>query len=73
MMAKLQTRKPGPARVDVERDATEVICIEGFRPVMRREVSRGERFPRAHELVASYPAYFALILPLTELENEGVR
>jgi hypothetical protein len=56
-------------RARVERDAVEAICLEGFRPPMRRAVERGERFPRDHELVRSYSAFFGLLLPLTELEE----
>jgi hypothetical protein len=64
-------RKQRPARVDVERDAVEAIALEGFTPTMRRTIEKGERFPREHELVATYPAYFALLLPLTELNKGG--
>jgi hypothetical protein len=63
-------RKAEPARVDIVREASEVIALEGFRPAMRRAVERGERFPRDAELVRSFPAYFGLLLPLSEL-NEG--
>jgi hypothetical protein len=62
-MPKLRPRRP--KAVDVERDAVEAICIEGFRPAMRRAVERGERLPRDHDLVKTFPAYFGLLLPLT--------
>jgi hypothetical protein len=65
---KLQ-RKAEPARVDVERDAVEAICLEAFRPPMRRAVDKGERLARDHELVRSYREFWGLLLPLTELED----
>jgi hypothetical protein len=67
MMPKLRASKA----VDVVREATEVIALEGFRPQMSREIQRGERFPRDHDLVAKFPAYFGLLLPLTELNKGG--
>jgi len=62
-MPKLRARRP--KAVDVERDAVEAICIEGFRPAMRRAVEKGERFPRDAELVSAFPQFFGLLLPLT--------
>jgi hypothetical protein len=67
-MAKLRRRRPDPA-ADVERDAVEAICLEGFRPPMRRAVEKGERLAREHDLVRSYPSYFGLLIPLSELEE----
>lgn len=62
-------RKTEPARVDIVREATEVIALESFTPWMSREIRRGERFPRDHDLAKRFPAHFALLLPLTELEE----
>jgi 5-methylcytosine-specific restriction endonuclease McrA len=59
----LRTR---PKPVDVVREATEVIVLESFRPWMGRMIERGERFPRDHDLAKTFPAYFGLLLPLSE-------
>jgi hypothetical protein len=58
-----------PGAVDVQRDATELIALESFRPLMRREIRKGERFPRDHDLAKAWPQYFALLLPLAELDK----
>jgi hypothetical protein len=63
-MPRLQTK-----RVAVERDATEAICLEAFRPFMRGPVERGQRFPRDAELVRSFPQFFGLLLPLSALKD----
>jgi hypothetical protein len=67
-MKRLQ-RKAEPARVDVEHEATEAICLVAFRAPMRRAVDKGERLARDHDLVRSFPQFFGLLLPLTELEE----
>jgi hypothetical protein len=54
---------------DVQRDAVEVIVLEGFRPLISRAVEKGERFPRDHDLAKTYPEFFGLLLPLTEIER----
>jgi hypothetical protein len=64
-------KRPAQHKVNVERDAVEAIALEGFRPAMRRPVERGERFSRDHELVKSFPRYFGLLLPLSELDKGG--
>jgi hypothetical protein len=64
------SRKTRPKPVDVARDATEAVALERFTPVMHRTVERGERFPRDHELVRTWPQYFGLLLPLSELEAQ---
>ena len=61
-------KRPAP-KVDVERDATEAICLQGFRPQMRREIHRGERFPRDAAVVKAWPEYFGLLLPMSELDE----
>jgi hypothetical protein len=63
----LRARRPDA--VDLEHDSVEAIALQGFRPPMRRAVERGERFPRDHALVRSFPAYFGLLLPMSELEE----
>jgi hypothetical protein len=68
-MPKLRIRKGEPARVDIVRDASEVIVLESFRPWMSRMVERGERLPRDHELPRTYPEFFGLLVPLSELEE----
>jgi hypothetical protein len=64
MMPKLRTRK-----ADVAREANEVIALESFRPQMSRMIDKGERFPRDHDLAKTFPAYFGLLLPLSELQE----
>jgi len=59
-------RRDKPESVDVVRDATEVIVLEGFRPRGSRMIERGERFPRDLDLAKTYPEYFGLLLPLKE-------
>jgi hypothetical protein len=60
----------GTQGADVQRDATEAICLEGFRPLMRPAVERGQRFPREAEMVRMFPAYFGLLLPLSAIEEQ---
>jgi hypothetical protein len=69
MTTKPRRRRDRPETVDVARDAREAICLEAFQPFMRRAVEKGERLPRDHDLVRSFPAYFGLLLPLSELEE----
>jgi hypothetical protein len=59
-------RREKRENVDVARDATELIVLEGFRPRGSRMIERGERFPRDLDLAKSYPEYFGLLLPLKE-------
>jgi hypothetical protein len=58
--------RPQPKPVDVVRDATELIVLEGFQPRGSRRFERGERFPRDVDLAKTYPEYFGLLLPLKE-------
>jgi hypothetical protein len=58
-----------PARVDIVRDASEVIALEGFTPQMSRQIQRGERFPRHHDLAKRFPQFFGLLLPMSELRE----
>jgi hypothetical protein len=67
----VRTKRKEPARVDVERDAVEAICLEGFQPLMRREVKRGERLARDAELVRAFPQFFGLLLPLSEIQEQS--
>jgi hypothetical protein len=69
--SRVLRRKSEPSRVDVERDATEAICLEGFQPVMRRAVEKGERFARDAELVRAFPQFFGLLLPLSEIQEQS--
>jgi hypothetical protein len=61
-------RREKRENVDVVRDATELIVLEGFRPRGSRMIERGERFPRDLELATTFPQYFGLLLPLKEVE-----
>jgi hypothetical protein len=65
-------RKQRPAHVDIARHAIEAIALEGFQPVMRRAVERGERFPRDAEMVRAFPEHFALIIPMSALQEVEV-
>jgi hypothetical protein len=62
-------RKQRPAHVDIARAATEVIALEGFTPQMSRQIQRGERFPRNHDLAKRFPQFFGLLLPMSELRE----
>jgi hypothetical protein len=64
-------RRRAATAVDIRRDATEVIALESFRPLMSREIRKGERFARDNDLAKTYPAYFGLLLPLSAIEDEG--
>jgi hypothetical protein len=64
-------RATNPEPVDLVRDATELIALESFRPVMSRRIDKGERFPRDHDLAKAWPEYFGLLLPLSELNTGG--
>jgi hypothetical protein len=63
MRAKTSRREA----VDVARDATFAICIEGFQPLMRRAVEKGERLPRDHDLVRSFPEFWVLAIPMVDV------
>jgi hypothetical protein len=66
-------RREKTESVDVERDATELIVLESFRPMGSRMIERGERFPRDFDLAKRHPEFFALMLPLSKLDIEEVR
>jgi hypothetical protein len=62
-------RREKRENVDVARDATELIVLEGFRPRGSRMIERGERFSRDLDLAKTYPEYFGLLLPLSQLQE----
>jgi hypothetical protein len=63
-------RKRTPTAVDVQRDAVEVIALQSFRPMMSREIEKGERFSRDTSLASSFPEFFAYLLPLSAIVDE---
>jgi hypothetical protein len=69
MTTKARRRREKPETVDVARDATEVIVLEGFRPRGSRLFEKGERFPVGLDLAKQYPQFFGLLLPLSKLEE----
>jgi hypothetical protein len=69
MTTKTRRRREKPESVDVERDATELIVLETFRPLMSRAFEKGERFPVGLDLAKQYPQFFGLLLPLSQLEE----
>jgi hypothetical protein len=47
----------------------KVIALQGFRPPMGREVDRGSFHRLTDELVNRFPSYFAVVVPVEELER----
>jgi hypothetical protein len=52
----------------LEPDA-KVIALQGFRPPMSCEVERGSFHRLSDPLVRRFPSYFAVVVPVEELER----
>jgi hypothetical protein len=71
MPSRLRERKPtAHIRDFIEGDA-QVIALEGFRPMpIGHEVERGRFYRLSDELVRQYPAYFAVLVPVSQVIGE---
>jgi hypothetical protein len=70
-MPSLRERRPKSTIRDFIEADHQVVALEGFRPMpIGHEVERG-RFDRlSDELVRQYPAYFAVLVPVSQVIGE---
>jgi hypothetical protein len=64
---RLPTRK-ATLRDLLEADAP-VVCVQGFRLFMSREIDRGDHFRLNDPVVQQHPEFFSLCIPVQELER----
>ena len=55
--------------LDLVDDDQRCIAVDGFRPVMSREIERGESFPLSHPLVRAFSQFFVIAIPVGEVLN----
>lgn len=63
-------KRPASLRDVLPPDA-RVVCTAGFRPVMSREIERGSYFRLSDQVVKEHPSFFALCVPLDQLDQRG--